>query len=124
MTEHSTNRDHGQEPDDSATKQPESEPIMIVDLDELVANLAGDRDVFTLGAALSARQTQAVFDGHDDEYPVVLTYKQAADLAHVSVSTLKGWLSQGRFSKCTKRGKPGLILRNEFLRELMKDEFD
>ena len=48
---------------------------------------------------------------------------QAADLIQVSVSTLKGWFSQGRFARCVKRGKPARVIRDLFVVEFLRDEF-
>lgn len=74
-------------------------------------------------ANLTERQAKALFDGIEDCYPPILTYAQAAEIAQVSISTLKGWFSQGKFAKCVKRSKPGRVLRDAFVRELMKDDF-
>ena len=82
-----------------------------------------DRGHRTIHANLTERQARALFDGIEDRYPPILTYTQAASIAQVSVSTLKGWFSQGRFVKCVKRDKPGRVLRDAFVRELMKDRF-
>lgn len=90
---------------------------------ELEARTDGDPDPPPIHANLTERQAKALFDGIEDRYPPILTYAQAAEIAQVSISTLKGWFSQGKFAKCVKRSKPGRVLRDAFVRELMKDEF-
>ena len=90
---------------------------------ELHVEPGGDRSPRTIHANLTERQARALFEGIEDRYPPILTYTQAASVAQVSVSTLKGWFSQGRFAKCVKRDKPGRGLRDAFVRELMKDRF-
>lgn len=72
---------------------------------------------------MTRKQVRDLFEGFEDRYPPLLTYAQAAELAQVSVSTLKGWLSQGRYANTVKRGNPGRVLRDEFVREFMKDNF-
>lgn len=74
-------------------------------------------------ANLTERQARTLFEGIEDRYAPILTYAQAAEIAQVSVSTLKNWFSQGKFAKCVRRGKPGRVLRDAFVRELMKDSF-
>lgn len=90
---------------------------------ELETWTVGDPDPPPIHANLTERQAKALFDGIEDRYPPILTYAQAAEIAQVSVSTLKGWFSQGKFAKCVKRSKPGRVLRDAFVRELMKDGF-
>ena len=87
---------------------------------ELEAAEPGER---LIHANLTERQAGRLFEGIEDRYPPILTYAQAAQLAQVSESTLKGWFSQGRFAKSVKRNKPGRVLRDAFVRELMKDNF-
>jgi hypothetical protein len=73
-------------------------------------------------ARLTRSEVHAITDGLEDRYPPVLTYEQAARLVQVQLPTLKGWLSQGRFARCVKRGKPGRIVRDLFLMEFLRDE--
>lgn len=82
-----------------------------------------DPELPPIHANLTERQARSLFDGIEDRYPPILTYAQAAEIAQVSISTLKGWFSQGKFAKCVKRSKPGRVLRDAFVRELMKDDF-
>jgi hypothetical protein len=70
-------------------------------------------------ARLTRSEVRAITDGLEDRYPPVLTYEQAARLVQVQLPTLKGWLSQGRFARCVKRGKPGRIVRDLFLMEFL-----
>lgn len=78
-----------------------------------------------LEATLSMRQVRAMFSDEDlaKRYPLILTYAQAAELVQVSVNTLKGWLSQGRYADCVRRGNPGRVARDEFVQMFMRDEF-
>lgn len=71
-------------------------------------------------ARLTRSQVRAITEGLEDQYPPVLTYEQAARLVQVQLPTLKGWLSQGRFARCVKRGKPGRIVRDLFLMEFLR----
>lgn len=78
-----------------------------------------------LEATLSIRETRELFTDEviATRYPPIMTYAQAADLVQVSVNTLKGWFSQGKYAKCVKRGNPGRVLRDSFVREFLRDEF-
>lgn len=78
-----------------------------------------------LEATLSVREVRELFtDGVvATRYPPIMTYAQAADLVQVSVNTLKGWFCQGKYAKCVKRGNPGRVLRDPFVRQFLRDEF-
>jgi hypothetical protein len=83
----------------------------------------GAREEQPVEARLTQRQARELFDGIEDRYPPLLTYEQAAELAQVSVSTLKGWFSQGLYANAVRRTKPARVLRDVFIREFMKDRF-
>lgn len=55
------------------------------------------------------------------DLPLVLTLEEAAAVARRAPGTLKRLVSEGKFPKSAKRGKPLLFWRDEFLVELMKD---
>ena len=95
----------------------------ILGISELTVRPPGGESPIVIEAQLTQRQARNLFDGIEDKYPLLLTHEQAADLVQVSVSTLKSWLSEGRFAKCVRRGKPGRILRDDFLIEFMKDRY-
>lgn len=90
---------------------------------ELTVRQPGEDSGFTIEARLSQRQVKDIFADTGAKYPEIMTYEQAAEMVQVSVSTLKGWFSEGRYANCVKRGKPGRVLRNAFVKEFMKDDF-
>jgi len=78
-----------------------------------------------LEAKLTLRQVQDLFSTGDlaERYPPIMTYAQAADLVQVAVDTLKGLFSQGKYANCVKRGKPGLVVRDLFVQQVLRDRF-
>lgn len=55
------------------------------------------------------------------ELPPIITLEEAATVARRSPYTIKRLVSEGRFPKSAKPGKPLLFLRDRFLQELMKE---
>jgi len=55
------------------------------------------------------------------ELPPIITLDEAAKVARRSPFTVKRLVSEGRFPKSAKPGKPLLFLRDRFLQELMKE---
>lgn len=53
--------------------------------------------------------------------PLILTLKEAAAVARRAPGTLKRLVSEGKFRKSAKRGKPLLFWRDAFLQEVMED---
>jgi hypothetical protein len=53
-------------------------------------------------------------------YAAIITLKEAAMIARVAPSTLKRWVSEGRFRRSAKRGKPLLFWRDRFVAEVMR----
>jgi hypothetical protein len=68
--------------------------------------------------SIPVEEVQAAFPEWEREFPPVLSLEQAARLAHCGQSTLKAWISEGRFRTSTKRRKPLLFWRNRFVAEL------
>jgi hypothetical protein len=88
-----------------------------------VLKMPSTKGEIVLEAQLSQRQVRNIFVDTGDKYPEIMTYEQAAEMVSVSVSTLKGWFCEGRYANCVRRGKPGRVLRDTFLKEFMKDDF-
>ena len=58
-----------------------------------------------------------------DKWPPVLTVDQAAELLHVSKSTLYEWHSRGRLKGCCRRrGKHLRFLRNRLIQTFFFEE--
>lgn len=55
------------------------------------------------------------------ELPPIITLDEAAKVARRSPFTIKRLVSEGRFPKSAKPGKPLLFLRDRFIQELMKE---
>lgn len=55
------------------------------------------------------------------ELPPIITLDEAAKVARRSPFTVKRLVSEGRFPKSAKPGKPLLFLRDRFIQELMKE---
>jgi len=55
------------------------------------------------------------------ELPPIITLEEAAKVARRSKYTIKRLVSEGRFPKSAKPGKPLLFLRDRYIQELMKE---
>jgi hypothetical protein len=55
------------------------------------------------------------------ELPPIITLEEAARVARRSPFTVKRLVSEGRFPKSAKPGKPLLFLRDRFIQELVKE---
>ena len=55
------------------------------------------------------------------ELPPIITLEEAAKIARRSKYTIKRLVSEGRFPKSAKPGKPLLFLRDRYIQELMKE---
>lgn len=55
------------------------------------------------------------------ELPPIITLDEAAKVARRSKYTIKRLVSEGRFPKSAKPGKPLLFLRDRYIQELMKE---
>ena len=58
----------------------------------------------------------------NDEYPPVLTLKQAAKLIHLAPGTLKRKVSEGHFRDSVRRGRPLRFWRDRFLKEFFAEK--
>lgn len=54
------------------------------------------------------------------ELPPIITLEEAATIARRSKYTIKRLVSEGRFPKSSKPGKPLLFLRDRFIQELVR----
>jgi excisionase family DNA binding protein len=54
-------------------------------------------------------------------YPPLLTPAEAADLLQLKVSTLYRHISEGKYSKSVKRGKPLRFWRDRLIQDFMQD---
>lgn len=55
------------------------------------------------------------------ELPPIITLEEAATIARRSPFTIKRLVSEGRFPRSAKTGKPLLFLRDRFIQELVKE---
>ena len=53
-------------------------------------------------------------------YPPVMTPEEAAELLRLKVSTLYRHISEGKYSRAVKRGKPLRFWRDRLIREFMQ----
>jgi len=81
---------------------------------------AGDHEWQPASMATITRE-QARVAAETADLPLVLTLEEAAAIARRAPGTLKRLVSEGRFPKSAKRGKPLLFWRDAFLIELMRD---
>jgi len=58
--------------------------------------------------------------GEEYDLPPLITLKEAALIARRSPHTIKRLVSEGRFPKSAKPGKPLLFHRDRFIQEVMK----
>lgn len=59
--------------------------------------------------------------GEEYELPPIITLEEAATIARRSPFTIKRLVSEGRFPRSAKTGKPLLFLRDRFIQELVKE---
>lgn len=73
---------------------------------------------------VTSDEVNALFDNWAaDKWPPVLTVDQAAELLHVSKSTLYEWHSRGRLRGCCRRrGKNLRFLRNRLIQTFFSEE--
>ncbi len=81
--------------------------------------LSASSGVRTIGLAfVSETAVKGAAEGAG--WPPIMTLKEAASAARLAPQTLKRQVSEGRFTKSVKRGKPLLFWRDSFISELMK----
>ena len=73
----------------------------------------------TLGLNIPLHEARAMSEEY--ELPPIITLDEAAKVARRSPFTVKRLVSEGRFPKSAKPGKPLLFLRDRFIQELMKE---
>lgn len=77
------------------------------------------------GLALTTAEIEQTFsDPHwAEQFPPVLTVREAAKLAGVSQSTVYDWSSRGRLKQCAvRKGKRLRLYRDRFLKFLFTEE--
>jgi hypothetical protein len=72
------------------------------------------------GLRISDEEIDRALETSDAQYGPIITLKEAAGIARVAPTTLKRWVSEGRFSQSAKRGKPLLFWRDRFIAEVMR----
>ncbi len=72
-----------------------------------------------IGLNIPLHEARAMADEY--ELPPIITLDEAAKVARRSPFTVKRLVSEGRFPKSAKPGKPLLFLRDRFVQELMKE---
>jgi hypothetical protein len=72
------------------------------------------------GPTISSEEVTTALASSAATYAPIITLKEAAEIARVAPSTLKRWVSEGRFRKSAKRGKPLLFWRDRFVAEVMR----
>jgi hypothetical protein len=71
-------------------------------------------------ADLTLSEIRLAYEPLADKYPPVLGLEQAAEIAGLAPSTLQRLVSEGRYSKSVKRGKPLRFWRDKFVQEALK----
>ena len=70
---------------------------------------------------MNKKLTQQEMDAALQNYPPVLTLEEAAQLLRLKISTLYRHLSEGKYNKAVKRGKPIRFWRDRLIQEFMMD---
>ena len=68
---------------------------------------------------MNRKLTQQEMDCSLHQYPPILTPEEAANLLRLKVSTLYRHLSEGKYSRSVKRGKPIRFWRDRLIQEFM-----
>ena len=55
-----------------------------------------------------------------ESYPPLLTVQETAELLRLRVSTIYRHVSEGKYRKAVKRGKPLRFYRDQLVKEFMK----
>lgn len=90
---------------------------LVVRVPRPVTTAASSRRLIGLNIPLHEARAMA----EEYELPPILTIDEAAKVARRSPFTVKRLVSEGRFPKSAKPGKPLLFLRDRFIQELMKE---
>ena len=68
---------------------------------------------------MNRKLTQPEMESALHQYPPILTPEEAANLLRLKVSTLYRHLSEGKYSKAVKRGKPIRFWRDRLIQDFM-----
>lgn len=68
---------------------------------------------------MNRKLTQQEMESSLNSYPPILTPQEAAELLRIKVSTLYRHLSEGKYSKAVKRGKPVRFWRDRLIQDFM-----
>ena len=68
---------------------------------------------------MNRKLTQQEMDSALGKYPPILTPEEAAGLLQLKVSTLYRHISEGKYGKAVKRGKPLRFWRDRLIQDFM-----
>ncbi len=68
---------------------------------------------------MNRKLTQQEMESALHRYPPILLPEEAAQLLRIKVSTLYRHLSEGKYNKAVKRGKPVRFWRDRLIQEFM-----
>lgn len=69
---------------------------------------------------MNRKLTQQEISAAVKDYPPIMTPQEAADILQLKLSTLYRHISEGRYSKAVKRGKPLRFWRDRLVQEFMQ----
>jgi len=68
---------------------------------------------------MNRKLTQQEMDAALHSYPPILTPEEAARILRLKISTLYRHISEGRYGKAVKRGKPVRFWRDRLIQDFM-----
>ncbi|MBL4808635.1 MAG: hypothetical protein JKY43_01080 [Phycisphaerales bacterium] len=83
----------------------------------VIMGSGGSNRTIGLDISLQEARTMAV----EYKLPPIITLEEAALIARRSIYTIKRLVTEGRFKKSAKPGKPLLFHRDRFIQEVLKD---
>ncbi len=69
---------------------------------------------------LTQTEIAAAIEAVQAKYPPILKLVEAAELARRTPGTLKRQISEGKFADCVRRGKPLLVWRDRFIKQIFE----
>lgn len=69
---------------------------------------------------MNRKLTQPEMESSLKDYPPIMTPEQAADLLQLKVSTLYRHVSEGKYHRAVKRGKPLRFWRDRLIQDFMQ----
>lgn len=69
---------------------------------------------------MNRKLTQQEISSAVKDYPPIMRPQEAADILQLKLSTLYRHISEGRYSKAVKRGKPLRFWRDRLVQEFMQ----